>query len=73
MKSWTDRVVEAHFSDALLYGSGETEADALDELRTEMMAVYARLRNTDEAAMARPALRMWRALRAVCIYAENET
>ena len=66
IKVWTDGVVEAHFADAILYGTGEDESEALDDLRENIEAAWTRLSKTPEASLAKPALRMWRALSAVC-------
>ena len=66
IKKWTDGLVEAHLADALLYGTGEDEAESLADLREHILAAWKRLSATPEVSMARPAWRMWRSLSALC-------
>ena len=66
IKFWPDGPVEAHFVDALLFGTGEDEITALDDLRENMLSAWFRLSKTPHASLARPASRMWQALDATC-------
>ena len=70
IKDWSDGVVEAHLSDALLYGTGEDEAEALEDLRDNILDAWEHLRVLPESEMAKPAWRIWSALKALCEPAE---
>lgn len=71
VKEWSDGLVEAHIADALLYGTGDDEAEALEDLRGNMIDAWARLSVLSEASMARPAWRIWSALKSLCEPSES--
>ena len=64
VKFWNDGEIEAHLHDALLFGSGEDEAEALDDLRDNVVFAWQQLNDIPETSMAAPAWRMWQALKA---------
>lgn len=66
VKVWSDGLVEAHLSDALLYGTGDDEAEAMDDLRGAIADAWQHLRGVSRDSLAKPALRMWTALSAIC-------
>lgn len=66
IREWSDGIVEAHLADALLYGTGDDEAEALEDLRDNIVDAWDRLSALQESSMAKPAWRIWSALRELC-------
>jgi hypothetical protein len=72
IKEWSDGIVEAHLADTLLFGTGDDESEAIDDLRDNIVDAWVRLSALPEDSMAKPAWRIWSALRALCEEALSE-
>ncbi len=66
VRLWTDGLYEAHMTDALLYGEGEDEAEALDSLRANLIDSWVRLESLSMShRLGRAPARTWLALRSM--------